>query len=701
MTSSLTSPPPGPPELGCPSCGRTLAPGTRLCPSCGLGLTGPAAAELWRTDQQLLVLQRHRRELVDWLRRHPPVDAPPATQPVATTGQQRSWSGQQVLLATGALLVVTAAVVFLAVAWSVLGVAGQVAVMALLTVAAGAASLTLSSRRLTATAETLGAVAVGLAVVDLAAAHTLDLAGLRAVDAAWYATATSALLAAGCGVVSWRRPSPVSFALAAVLAGAAVPLLGTVAAEPSGATVALVFLLATAAAMLLARALGSRRLVRVSLLVVAAGYLLATWLVAVATTLQEPLLGPGGLAAGVSLVAAGAVAVWAGLPNGIGRVRFPEWGYLALVVAVLTVTALAWHLDGSGATTAAVALVAAGVAAAAAAAVRRPLAARPIGVALLGLHLLAATALVVAEGSYLDGTPLERSPLGWTVAGALLVTAVAAAVLARRGGWLHPVGLGYTTLLVLVAAAQLAGPSGVRPTVVVLLVLAVLAAALAAVYRGRADEAVLAGAWGVAWVAACGVSALAASPAPLAAAALATAGLTSAASALLPRRGWLAVLGALLCSASVWTLLLDREIDTVEAYTLPLALMLGVLGLVRWRRDPNASSWLTVGSALSIGLLPSAAASIDDGELTRPLLVLATGAAALLLGVARGWQSPVLIGGLALAVVAASQLAPWAVGLPRWLSFGSVGLLLLVLGARYEERRRNARSAMAWVAALH
>ena len=64
-------------------------------------------------------------------------------QQVATTGQQRSWSGQQVLLATGALLVVTAAVVFLAVAWSALGVAGQVAVMALLTVAAGALSLPL------------------------------------------------------------------------------------------------------------------------------------------------------------------------------------------------------------------------------------------------------------------------------------------------------------------------------------------------------------------------------------------------------------------------------------------------------------------------------------------------------------------------------------------------------------------------------
>lgn len=676
----------------------------RLCPSCGLSLTGPAAAELWRTDQQLLVLQRHRHELIEWLRGHPPVAAAPAAPSVSTSRGQRSWTGQQILLGTGALLVVTAAVVFLAVAWSALGVVGQVAVMALLTAAAGAASLTLASRRLTATAEAMGAVAIGLAVVDLAAAHTLDLAGLRAVDVASYATATSALLAAGCAVVAWRRPSLVSFALAAVLAGLAVPMLGAVAADPSGATVALVFLLATGAAVLLARTLRTRPAVHVSLLVVAAGYLLATWLVAGVATLQEPLRGPGGLAAGVCLVAAAAVVTWSGLLTGLMQARRPTWGCLALVVAAVTITALAWRLDGSGTTTAVVALVAAGVAAAAAVD-RRPLADRTVGVALLGLHLLAATALVVAEvcwldGSWLDGSRLTRSPLGWTLAGALLATAVAAVVLARHSGWLRPVGLGYGALLVLAAAGQLAGPSGARPTVVVLLALAVLAAALAAVRHGRADEAVLAGAWGVAWVAALGVSALAASPAPLAAAALATAGLTSAAVALLPRRGWLAVLGALLCSASVWTVLLDREIDTVEAYTLPLALMLGVVGLVRWRRDPNTSSWLTVGSALSIALLPSAAASIDDGGLTRALLVLAAAAAALAFGVARGRQAPVLIGGLALAVVAVSQLAPWAVGLPRWLSFGSVGVALLVLGARYEQRRRNARSAMAWVATL-
>ncbi|MET0695131.1 MAG: hypothetical protein ABWY56_14450, partial [Propionibacteriaceae bacterium] len=62
---------------------------------------------------------------------------------------------------------------------------------------------------------------------------------------------------------------------------------------------------------------------------------------------------------------------------------------------------------------------------------------------------------------------------------------------------------------------------------------------------------------------------------------------------------------------------------------------------------------------------------------------------------------PVVIGTVALLIVAVAQLAPYAVGLPRWLTFGTVGLALLVLGARYEQRRRNARQAAHWVATLH
>lgn len=51
-------------------------------------------------------------------------------------------------------------------------------------------------------------------------------------------------------------------------------------------------------------------------------------------------------------------------------------------------------------------------------------------------------------------------------------------------------------------------------------------------------------------------------------------------------------------------------------------------------------------------------------------------------------------------MVAVAQLAPYAAGVPRWLSFGAVGAVLLVLGLRYERRRRDARQAAHRVATL-
>ncbi len=56
-----------------------------------------------------------------------------------------------------------------------------------------------------------------------------------------------------------------------------------------------------------------------------------------------------------------------------------------------------------------------------------------------------------------------------------------------------------------------------------------------------------------------------------------------------------------------------------------------------------------------------------------------------------------------LAVDALHLLTPYAAALPRWVSLGAAGLLLLVLGATYELRRaelerlrRRVRSS-AWV----
>ena len=40
-------------------------------------------------------------------------------------------------------------------------------------------------------------------------------------------------------------------------------------------------------------------------------------------------------------------------------------------------------------------------------------------------------------------------------------------------------------------------------------------------------------------------------------------------------------------------------------------------------------------------------------------------------------------------MVALDLLGPYAAALPRWLSLGGAGTLLLVVGATYEQRRRD------------
>lgn len=52
-------------------------------------------------------------------------------------------------------------------------------------------------------------------------------------------------------------------------------------------------------------------------------------------------------------------------------------------------------------------------------------------------------------------------------------------------------------------------------------------------------------------------------------------------------------------------------------------------------------------------------------------------------------QAPLLLGGGVLAVDALRLLGPYAAALPRWLTLGAAGLLLVGVGATYEQRRRD------------
>jgi hypothetical protein len=233
------------------------------------------------------------------------------------------------------------------------------------------------------------------------------------------------------------------------------------------------------------------------------------------------------------------------------------------------------------------------------------------------------------------------------------------------------------------------------------LVVLALALALAAGWRlGLADELPLAVSAVVGALAAGVFAAESLDMTVPLAVALGSAGLVTLGYATLPGRGLLSIAGVLLCSAATWAVSFDAAIDVVEVYTLPLAALALAVGAVRWHRDPAAPSWTTVGPGLSAALLPSALAATTDDALTRPLVVLAAAVAAALAGTALRWQAPVVTGATAALAVAGSQLAPYAVGLPRWLSLGVAGVVLLGLGARYEQRRADARRTGEWLVAL-
>lgn len=689
--------------VGCPSCSAPLPERALACPTCGLALTGPAAAELWRVDQQIGGLLRRRSELLTQL--HPSAPPPPGRPAVVPPlpVPRANWTGQQLLLGAGALLLATAAVVFLAVAWPVLGVAGQVAVMALVTGLCVTSAFVAARRGLRGTAETLAALSAVLAVVDAAAAYTLDLAGLGSVDQSGFAAVACVGLGLGAAVATFGRTRLYTWRLATVVFAAAAAPFALDAADPDAALAAGVLLLVSAAFALALRYLPtSWRSVRVPVTLASGSYLVASWSIAGAGLLSDPLVGTGGVCALIALAGAAPAAAVSRLPLGLRAARrHPVLAAAALLVTAATVVAVGWRADESGLVVLVLA-VAAALAAGWLTVGDTPLATGASGVGAVLAHLVLVLALVVGQLASLDQVA-DHTPVWFALTCAYAVAAASLGVTAVRRAGLRPLAAGGSGVLAQLAFVAAAYPSGTTATVSAATAAGVLLAVAAGRRRARTEELVLLATAALALLTAVsyGYAESETLVSPLVAAVLAAAGLTALGYGLLPARGSVSVVGVLLFSASTWVLSLDRGVTLVEAYSLPLACLAAVVGLVRLYRDRTAPSWLTVGPALSAALLPSALATVGDDSLIRPLLVLTVAAAALVAGVGARWQAPVLTGSLALVVVAVSQLGPYAVGLPRWLTFGTVGLVLLVLGARYEQRRRNVRQAARWMAALH
>jgi hypothetical protein len=694
----------------CPVCDRPVGDiGSAPCPGCGLPAAGQAALVVARIGTTLSDLARDRDNLLATLRAaapgipvpwaavpNPPGPAPvppplppaPWTPPPPWTPPQQPWappepvpprhrlSPQQVLLGVGALLVVAAAITFVAVAWSRFGLAFQAGVMLTVTALACGISAWTARRGLRATEEALAAAGAALLAVDLGAARALGLLDLEAIALRpWWAVSCAVVVAMSLGLGLLTRTT-ATWPLAALLAAQPLPFLlltGEQVTGPAGVAVAL-----TVAA---ADVVATRRLRR---------------LLAPVATVLAWVLGAAGVLGGLGLAAApDAVESWmaTGLLTaaGAGALVLARWTLAARfpavvpgAIGVVVGLALAGSLRTVGDPGS---WIAAGLG----------LSALSIGV--LIARRTAPAAGLVAAGAALTLVPAallaDEQRLG-ELALVTLAATVPAGLAAVRLPVLRPPATAAALLAPVVAVLLARADAALTPPVAGLLIALLAAAAFAvATLRAGLPEEWTAAASGAAAGLAAGAMSGAAGAWGQLAIQLGVVGAAAGAYAVVASRHWVgtAAVGDLVIAS--WIAVGGAGVETPEAYTLPAAAGLLLIALPHLRGA--TPSWAAEGAAVGVALVPSALVAVATPTALRLTLVVAAAAALAVAGTVLHRQAPFVIGAGALLLIAIGRLGPYAPLLPRWLTLGAAGLLLLVVGATYERRRQQAQEAVAWV----
>ena len=177
----------------------------------------------------------------------------------------------------------------------------------------------------------------------------------------------------------------------------------------------------------------------------------------------------------------------------------------------------------------------------------------------------------------------------------------------------------------------------------------------------------------------------------------------------LVRSWWLwAVAAGVEAVVLVWLRLADSNVSTVEAYTAPVAVLLAgatVLGAWAsagrsWAAVRSRPSWSLEGPALAMAVGPTALVALGDPGLTRQVIGLSLGAILVAVGAALRRRAQLDIGAATVVVLGLQALLPYAADVPRWISLGAAGAVLVALGATFEERRKDLNQAKRRYAAL-
>ena len=592
------------------------------------------------------------------------------------------------------------------------GVHADELVVAAAVVTAGLLGLAALGRRLelapTAAVAAIAAACWWLPLTLVGLARAVDhatVAELAGQLRAWPLVASAVLLAAATLLV---RTSPVlvvaGLGTAATLI-TVIPLV--VAADNPGADLAWVLVIAllawSAVLLRLPTWRGLLALVPLAAVALAAGALVVTLVLDAATAVEVLVDAPWSHPWTVRTAQA----------SGLDPTGTPPMLVVPLLVGLLAAT-LAWRirmrgLDPSLTTTAipAAAVVALGTAAAAAS-YEQPLAlvlavAAAAGLVLVGwgLHREGDQASLVGCGAAVLLVTVWASlpSVGLTAAVASLAAATAVTVALRSGrddlralGLLAAPALGGLAVWTIGDLAGLPEVWRAAPVVLLLGLLVILVPRpeieLAAI--PTAVTAALASTWASsAWAT------------PLAAYLTLGGALLIASSVVNAERRWLAWAGGLLLAGATWVRLWDVGVTTPEAYTMPSALALLAVGLVRLARDRDADTWTTISAGLLLATVPSLLTVMTEEPASLRALLLGLGCLVLVLGgAALRWSAPLLVGAGVGLVLVLREWGPYAADLPPWVVIGVAGSLLLVVGVTWEARLLELRRGTAYLARL-
>ncbi|WP_425455288.1 SCO7613 C-terminal domain-containing membrane protein, partial [Allorhizocola rhizosphaerae] len=135
-----------------------------------------------------------------------------------------------------------------------------------------------------------------------------------------------------------------------------------------------------------------------------------------------------------------------------------------------------------------------------------------------------------------------------------------------------------------------------------------------------------------------------------------------------------------------WLIMRRADVALPEAYTIPFALLALAVGIIEIRQRPHLGSWAAYGPALIAAFGPTVVVVIaTEPNAARIIGLLVAGIAVLIWGSQTQQRAPVAIGAVVTTIVAFHALT--LVG-TTWLAVGIAGIVLLIIGASSERRRR-------------